>query len=360
MSLIPRRVSLVTQTLEALRAGIRSGEWSETLPGELPLSRRLQISRVTLRRALTTLAAEGWISGGQGSRRRVLRTPPCPAALPSRTVVLLSPQSAHLLPSPTQFWIAALREDLQRLGWKLELISSPVAFRSRPAHALAELVRESRAAGWVLLHATPPVQRWFAQSGQPVVIAGSLHPGVRLPTVDADHAALGRHAAGRLRALGHHRLAVLWPETDLAGDIETTQAFLRAAGDSARSTRHPPHARGIALALERLFQAPTPPTALFVLHAAHLLTVHSWLGRQGLRVPEQVALIGRDDAPWLDFLLPRPARYVVPSDRFAREMARAVLDVVSGVPHLRPRRLLPDFLPGASIASPSGPDLFIQ
>ena len=47
------------QTLEVVREGIAAGLWKNQLPGERELSRRLQVSRPTLRTALKLLDRVG-------------------------------------------------------------------------------------------------------------------------------------------------------------------------------------------------------------------------------------------------------------------------------------------------------------
>ena len=70
---VPQRATLAAQVCDVLREAIRHGTWPDNLPGELELSRKLQVSRMTLRAALRMLTREGWVSSSQGRRRRVLR-----------------------------------------------------------------------------------------------------------------------------------------------------------------------------------------------------------------------------------------------------------------------------------------------
>ena len=100
MPLLPQRVSLVGQTVAAVREGIATGEWTGHLPGELELCERLQVSRVTLRSALRQLTREGLVRARQGSRREIIAggKKRRPAATPR--VVLLSPVPAQAMPAP--------------------------------------------------------------------------------------------------------------------------------------------------------------------------------------------------------------------------------------------------------------------
>jgi DNA-binding LacI/PurR family transcriptional regulator len=351
---LPQRVSLVAQTADILRADILAGTWPRGLPGELELSGRLHVSRVTLRAALAQLEREGLLRAGQGRRREVVR-PASPVATASlrRAVALLTPLPLHRLPASVLYWVDELREHLEALGWPLEIHESAAAYRARPVQVLEELAARARPSGWVLYHSTPAMQRWFAATGRPAVIAGSRHEGVLLPSVDVDYAEAARHAAHRLRSLGHRRLALLWPDSNLAGDLSSSQAFLAAAeGLDVTSARHDSTVRGVSLALQRLFAGPGSPTALFVFQATHALTTLGWLQRRGLRVPDDVSLLSRDHDPFLECALPAPSRYSVPAARFARELSRAVADLVTGAPPARPRArlIMPDFVKGETLA----------
>ena len=352
MQHLPQRISLVAQTAQLLRDAIAEGQWPRWLPGELELTRRLRIGRVTLRAALAELEREKLISSGQGRRREVLGKPSVrrrPASA-SQAVGLLTPEPLHHLSASTVFWIDELREHLDRGGKVLEIHESAAAYRQHPAHALEELVARIQPAGWVLYRSTPQMQTWFSERALPAVIAGSPHLGVDLPSLDVDYAAGCRHAAGQFLAKGHRHLAIVRPETKLAGDLQSVAGFNDGAGQEVPCAQHDGSARGICTALDRLFAREHRPTGLFVFHTPHLLTVMGWLQRKGLRVPHDVSVICRDHQPFLEFILPLPARYELDAKVFARKLSRLVASLVGGgSPRARQQRLLPTFIPGETL-----------
>ena len=73
--ILPRRLSLVDQTVRSLRDGISSGHWQSHLPGERELCEYLQIGRNTLRAALQELERSGWLEVLHGQRRRIIPQP---------------------------------------------------------------------------------------------------------------------------------------------------------------------------------------------------------------------------------------------------------------------------------------------
>jgi LacI family transcriptional regulator len=352
MKRLPQRSSLASQTAEVLRDAIAAGQWPRWLPGEMELMQRLHVCRGTLRTALAALERENLISAGQGKRREV-RQPL--AGLPKqqarRAVVMLTPTALHRLPASTVFWIDELREHLDAAGWPLEIQESAAAYRRRPAHALEELAGRLVPAGWVILRSTPEMQRWFADQGLPAVIAGSVYPQVALSSVDVDYFAGCRHAAGRLLTAGHSRLGMVRPDTLLAGDLESVEGF-RAGAKAADVTEalHDATTPGVCACLEQLFANSPAPTALFVFHASHLLTVIGWLHRTGRRVPQDVSVLCRDDEPILEAVLPAPSRYTLNPLSFARKISRTVVGLVTDGGHQQRSRLLPTFVRGETLA----------
>ena len=345
---LPQRKSLVSATVEVLREAIASGEWPRWLPGELELVRRLRVSRVTLRAALAELERGRWIRAGQGRRREILRRAKTQTVRPA--VVLLTPEPLHRLPASTVFWMDKLREQLEAAGRPLEIHEGTAVYRRRPGHALEELAARLRPAGWVLYRSTPEMQRWFTEHAPGAILAGSRHAGVTLASADVDHGAACRHAAGRFLAMGHRRLAVVWPESKLAGDLESVAGFQEGVSGPVASVTHDGSVRGICACLERLFARAEAPTGLLVFHAAHLLTVLGWLQQKKRRVPEEVSVICRDEEPFLEAVLPSVARYALPVAAFAKRISRLVLEAVEesgGSP--REHRLMPIFVTGGSL-----------
>ncbi len=357
---IPQRQSLVAQTAAYLKSEIARGVWAEWLPGERRLCASLQVSRNTLRAALDQLAAAGVIrpEHGLGSRivrsrttRRVVERP--------RTVCLLAAQPLEHL-RPTQvLWIDELRALLIEHDCKLHLLHGQQYFRARPGAVLDRLIRQHPHGCWILTRASEGTQRWFQDRGEPCVIAGSACAGVTLPFVDLDHQALCRHAAGVLLALGHRRMAFVTERTRRAGDAASEQGFI----EGVRSSRHPeaealivghePTTASVCATLQRLIDQPRPPTALLVANPYYYLTITSHLAQAGWRVPRDISVLSRDEDPFLSFLVPPPARYIIPPHVFARKLLRPVIELVETGAVLSPATsIMPEFIRGTSIGPP--------
>ncbi|MBD7956414.1 LacI family DNA-binding transcriptional regulator [Microbacterium sp. Sa4CUA7] len=127
-------------------------------------------------------------------------------------------------------------------------------------------------------------------------------PFVRIDDVEAS-----RQAAAHLLALGHRRIGMIEavPPSipEWRAEIDRSEGFraaLARAGiplDPALTVRIPWDSEAAALAMGKLLSAPEPPTAVFVHSDEMALAAIRTVRRAGLRVPEDVSVIGIDDHP---------------------------------------------------------------
>lgn len=360
MQSIPRRQSLVSQTATILRDEIKRGAWKQWLPGERVLCETLQVSRNTLRAALAQLKRDGVIRSNHGTGNRILvRVSKRRAvALKSHDVGLISPDALERLRPSQTLWIDELRAMLSERGCRLHVFHGPQFYRTNPAAALDKLLKQHPHGCWVLFMSNEAIQRWFEKNGAPCIVAGSVHAGVKLPCRDLDHRAMCRHAAGVLLGQGHRKIALVIRKTRLAGDLESEAGFIAGVKQSAHAeaealiSYHDGSVAGICQALRRLMELKPAPTALLVANAYHYLTVTGRLNQLGLRVPEDVSLISRDEDPFLSFLVPPPARYLVSSHIMAKSLLRPMLELLEeAVVTQQATRIMPEFIRGETIAT---------
>ncbi len=332
---IPQRSSLVAETLRVLRETIASGRWKEELPGERRLCEEWHISRPTLRAALTALAADGWVTIAQGKPTRVCHPAgsSSPPALPSPTLTvgLLSPEPLHAMPPFVLLWVDELRSQLASEGHLLQVhVGRAWSGGKNPARALQTLTTTVPAAAWVLYRSTEAMQQWFEQRQIPCVVVGSVFKGLSLPSVDRDHRAVCRHAVGLMAARGYQRLALMIQEPQYAGDRESEAGFVEglqaaaARGVTGHIQRHDGSREGLLKALDRLLTARQRPQALLIARTSSALTICTALLQRGLRIPQDVALICRDDDVFLDETIPQISRYSVTANTFAKRIFRLV------------------------------------
>lgn len=351
MHSVPPRPSLITHSADFLRETLLRGEWETWLPSERTLCSRLRISRPTLRAVLAQLEREGVISAVENKRRRILAAGAARAAAnPSRVIALLSPVPQQAMPPFVLFWVDALRELLAEAGYQLELHASAHCYASKPAGSLKKITQRAQAAAWVLFRSTSAMQRWFADHDLPAVIAGSCAEGVTLPSVDIDYRAACRHATVMLMQKGHHRIALLLPDSAHGGDMESEHGFREAlTGRDIHATviRHHETAAHVVEHLDAALRQRPAPTAFVVARSSHTLTVITHLLRNGHRLPRDFAVVSRDDDAFLEHVVPRVTRYSADASKFAKRLSRLVLELVqSGRTSTNPVRLMPDLKRG--------------
>jgi LacI family transcriptional regulator len=351
---------MVAQTVAFLHAQIESGAWREWLPSERSLCELLQVSRNTLRSALAQLQQDGVIQPVHGSGNRILAAQTRTAPRGARDVALLTPEPIERLRPMQTLWIDDMRALLSERGVRLRVFHGAQYYAANPGPALAKLVARNPHGCWILMLASEPLQRWFAENTVPCILAGSPFPGLDLPSRDLDHRAACRHAAGVLLGLGHRRLALMTVKSPRAGDLESEAGFLEAVKSSphaeadARVIHHEETVAGVDQAVRRVLKLNPRPTALLVVHPYHYLAVVSRLAESGIRIPRDISVVSRDDDPFLTFVSPVPARYTVKPHVLARNLLRPVLELLDGgTIGQRTGRLMPEFVRGESISPPA-------
>lgn len=360
MTMLPQRNSLFSQTVNILREEIGKGTWTTWLPSERTLCSMLQVSRNTLRAGLAQMKREGVIRSVHGAGNQIVAG--APARLPhlrSQDVALLTPEPLEQLRPSHTLWIDELRGLLSERGCRLRVFQGHQFFRKNSKPALAKLVSRNPHGCWILMLSNEHVQGWFAEAGLPCVVAGSIYPGVDLPFRDLDHRAMCRHAAGVLLGLGHRKIALVNHKSRRAGDVESEIGFVEGVAQSSHADAesilvyHESTPASVCSVVRRLREQPHPPTALLVVNPNIYLTVASRLAQIGVRVPQDVSLISRDEDPFLSFLVPTPARYVVSPHTMAKTLLRPVIELLEGkVVTRRASHIMPEFIRGDSVARP--------
>ncbi len=210
-----------------------------------------------------------------------------------------------------------------------------------------DLVRSSRTDGVVVSGPRSDDEELAAlvEDGYPVVIQGSL-PGVRAPSVDVDNVASSRLAVEHLVGLGHRRIACI------------TNAPLQytAASERRDGYKQALDAAGLAydpiLVAEGAYDAASGhraiaellrsgrPDAVFVASDVVALGAIGGLREAGLRVPDDVSIVGFDDIPLAGFFDPPLTTVHLPAYDLGQALGVALIDQIAAR-HVAARTLLP-------------------
>lgn len=352
---LPRRITLVAQTVNSLCDGIRTGRWKTHLPGERDLCVALQVSRPTMRAALKELQIKGWVEVGE-RRRRVIKKVARPSSLKTgeRVVGAIAFAPLRTMPPASLLVIDILREQLARTRWRMELVVDPSCYSRTPAKTLEKLVRKVPASAWLLMGSSAPMQKWFLKASIPCLVLGTCPEDLPLPSIDADYRAVCRHAGTLLLRRGHRHLAMVLPVSSTGGDLDSERGLRESLDGHANAMltvlRHRSKAHLCTL-LDETLKSRSRPTAYLVARAVHALTVTMHLMRRGIRLPQDAVVLSRDDESFLWHASPSPARYTVDAEQFARRAAKAMRELAeTGSLASRVIRMMPKLIEDETLA----------
>lgn len=170
----------------------------------------------------------------------------------------------------------------------------------------------------------------------PMVMANEFAPELGLPTVHIDNLTASFDAVSYLHELGHQRIGCIAGPEEMPLCHYRLQGYVQALRRSGITVD--PHyiARGNftfeagANALEQLLALPKPPTAVFCHSDIMALGALSYAKRQGLKVPEDLSIIGFDNISLAEFCDPPLTTVSQPRFDIGREAMLLLLNQLSG------------------------------
>jgi DNA-binding LacI/PurR family transcriptional regulator len=198
----------------------------------------------------------------------------------------------------------------------------------------------ARGSSGVLFHLaelTPSQYAWLTHHRIPYVM---IDPVVEQPpgvvSVGATNWQGGVSATEYLISLGHERIAVI------GGFRRTSCSSARVAGyrsalAAAGIARRPEYARhgefsesGGRRRMRELLDLPEPPTAVFACSDGMALGVYQALAERGLRVPEDISVVGFDDLPESRWATPALTTVRQPLSEMASTALRLLVRLMAG------------------------------
>ena len=186
----------------------------------------------------------------------------------------------------------------------------------------------------VSLHGSDPLPGFLAERGIPVVVGGRPTRSAPVSFVDVDNVQGALSAVRHLVSIGRRRIATVAGPTDMAGGADRLQGYregLAEAGlplDPALELFGEYEQERAEGAVSSFLAAGGELDAVFAASDLMALGVMSSLRRRGLRIPEDVAVVGYDDSPLALSTDPRLTSVRQPIEVMGREMARLLLAAV--------------------------------
>jgi DNA-binding LacI/PurR family transcriptional regulator len=202
------------------------------------------------------------------------------------------------------------------------------------------------------------------QAKTAVVLLDRVLPGLPAPAVTLDNVDAARIATRHLVSLGHRRIGMVAPRHALSSATERIAGYRMELEVSGIPYDPELIADGRSLLEEArvaagaLLDLPERPTALIVGNNLMTLGAVAAIEARGLRIPEDIAIVGFDDAIWADVLHPRLTTIAQPTYELGRTAADLLLRRIETPDSLVPLRtamsgrLLVRESCGAALAAP--------
>jgi LacI family transcriptional regulator len=205
-----------------------------------------------------------------------------------------------------------------------------------------------------------PTLRRIRRRGIPVVLAVQTVPGVRLPAFTHDDILGGALAAQHLLALGHRRVAQLRGPADIYSCLQRALGFsqtIAAAGATEvvlRSTGPMGTAEEGGRLMKQLLDSKRAlPTGIFAHHDLMAYGALSVAEERGLVCPRDFSMVGYNDLPNVERMVPPLTSVRLPREELGRLTAEVMVEMLSSA-HRPPasRKLAPTLVVRQSTGPP--------
>lgn len=199
-----------------------------------------------------------------------------------------------------------------------------------------ELLTQRRVDGLVVLasHINDPLIDWLAEHPYPFVVLGRV-PGRDVPHVNNDNVAAAREATEHLLQQGHRRIAFLGGTLDYVVTVDRLDGYQQALEEAGQRvvselvvTTDFSYEQANAAALSLL--AEERPTAVVAIDDGAALGVLAAARELGLRVPEDVSVVGFNDSPVCPHVAPPLTSVAIPVFDMGYAAAKMLCDVLAG------------------------------
>ena len=324
---------------------VHNGQLSEgsPLPSEQQLSEMLSVARTTVRQALAALEKDGLVRRRHGSGTFINRLPEQASRLRLNVFALVVPGAG------TGFW-PSLQAGFQSAATNMHkqiLACNTENNLDKQAHIFLQLAQQ-RVAGIALAPTSlPPTPKYqidhLHEHGVPVVFCHRGVEGVDAPLLAIPFKDIGRRAGQLLIENGHRRIAFfsMHPrsEASLGYEAGLRQVINKTGADLPESLTYwgntvSPNANvqttSVFETLRTMLDGPNPPTAIMASFDPLAEHIYLMLGQLGLRVPEDISLIGVGGADRNGALTEKLTSITIDEENLGRQAAAILQEICDG------------------------------
>jgi hypothetical protein len=351
------RISATERVAAHLREELLRGSLCDPLPGVHALTAELGANHNTVEKALRLLEQEGVLVAQGPGRRRRIAVAEGKVARPLRlTILAFDPPAVEL----AEGYMTDLLHRLGGAGHSVFFAEKCLLELGMEVRRVARLVRRTEADAWVVCAGSREVLEWFAAQPVPAFALFGRRGELPIAGVGPDHVAAETAATRRLIELGHRRIVQLVRRNrrlPVPGATERAILEEMAAHGIETGLYNLPDweetGKGFHERLAELFRV-TPPTALIIDEAPLLVAALQFLGRRGLRVPEDVSLLCTDADPAFAWCEPTIAHIRWDDRPVVQRVVRWAANVSHGRDDLRQTLTKAEFVEGGTVGPVNG------
>jgi len=323
-----------------VRMSTRPGPFeSSTVPQPVTLADIAREAGTSASTASRALSGHGYVS--ESARRRLTEVAERLGYVPNASARTLKQRTSRVVgvvvsDLGNQFYAllaAGIGQVLSEANYQMMVLGDNSEAAEEVAGARTFLAM--RAPGVIMTPVGTDATEVLRAQGVAVVEVDRRLAGAPCDAVVIDNERGAREATMHLAGQGHARIAFLGVETDWtsdAGRLNGYRTALRNAGiayDRNLVVRIPVHAPDTESRIESLLDD-RRPTGIFA--ANNTLAEQAWrvLRRRGLRLPEDISLVGFDDVTWMGMVEPAITVVEQPTLELGRCAARLLLQRMSG------------------------------
>jgi LacI family transcriptional regulator len=193
-----------------------------------------------------------------------------------------------------------------------------------------------------------PILRRVRRNAVPILLAVQNVSRLRLPLCCYDDYLGGRLVAEHFLSLGHRRVAQLRGPSDISSVVERCNGFSETA-KAGGATEVAIDGIGVdgtvedgrRLMAKALGSRRAMPTAIFAHHDMMAIGAISAAREHGLRIPDDLSIVGYHDLPPVADIIPAITSVRLPREELGRLSAELMLSMLSSSEFPRPKRLAP-------------------
>lgn len=311
----PRYVQAKAILLETIQTGAL--EPGQRLPGERELAEQLGVSQMTANRAIQELVKEGYLRREVGVGTFVVSREPQARRERDRVhVVLFSEIGLDMM--ERDVYLGLMLRGMTDQGSRCQC--DFIFVEAFQPGSLVKYATRTNASVDRLVLVIPPNDRlneiiWVADVGIPHVVVGAHWPDLpQIRCVDCDNHEAAQLVVRHLHQLGHCNIAFLYMWSEAQNTLDRLEGYRSACKKLAiplrpewtRCVPVPEQADEIDAIMAELLASGGAERPTAVVAAGYQLALQSMrsLQARGLRIPDDISLVGFDDSASAAFLQP--------------------------------------------------------